>query len=129
MAYKSLINPHPIDRMNPEVKKLWVEALRRPETEDGYYIQTFGVLTKKRVIDGVDCFCANGVLKNLAVEVGVTTWAAKNDRANVFLDKKTLAWAGLDTEYFTYAEKIITRMNDLTMTPFPEIAGWIERNM
>lgn len=87
-------------RMNPEVKREWLEALR-----SGDYVQGDGML-KMTTVDGTDPrFCCMGVLCELAVKHGVIAaaeqsiysqgWSYDNDKA--YPTAPVLEWAGLIT--------------------------------
>lgn len=55
-------------KMNPEVKALWMEALR-----SGEYQRTEGTLCRVGV--GRESYCCLGVLTDLAAKAGVVEWA------------------------------------------------------
>lgn len=63
-----------VDKMNPEVKVLWLAALR-----GGSYKQAAGHLRKTRgPVDNAEGFCCLGVLCDIAVQQGVIPEPTKN---------------------------------------------------
>ena len=119
-------------KMNPEIKQRWVEALR-----SGDYKQGFEVLHDRN-----DCFCVLGVLADIAVKDGVTSWrAAGNSYAcgdqglTCFLPLGVIDWAGLDqvpiinsdSEYG--AQIVLMNRNDTHKQSFAQLAAYIEENL
>lgn len=113
--------------MNPEVKKMWVEALR-----SGEYQQKTGALRKG------DGFCCLGVLCDLHAKESGNAWETRSAfigshaylRRDAHLPKDVQEWAGLDTCWggnVTIAEKAmdLDDHNDNGI-PFAEIANAIE---
>lgn len=126
--------------MNPEIKALWLEALR-----SGEYKQTTGVLN-----DGCR-YCCLGVLTDIAVQQGLGKWEKLNtcttfsfndstgSAANsAALSPSTRKWSGLEScngqfrpevlvPNFLYSNPIISldELNDEKM-PFNQIADVIQ---
>ena len=114
--------------MNPEVKIDFLAALRSGKA------QATGVLCE--IKKGVECFCASGLLAELALAAGVIVEKTliddsfpmlpfyQYDGHGARLPATVMEWAGID---FIAANKII-RMNDNGKT-FEEIADWVEVNL
>jgi len=110
--------------MNPEVKKLWIEALRSGNYSQG----KFSLRTKD------DKYCCLGVLCELAVKSEIippATLAHRENPYNYHYDgqnknpsKKVREWSGLDSRIGE-----LIGMNDHCNKTFPEIADWIEENL
>lgn len=110
--------------MEPDVKRLWVNALR-----SGEYEQVFGC------VKSAEGYCATGVLLHLAAEhsddlvteIGDYFYPAW-DGARVesgpieYLPPVVLGWAGLNGEMAS----VIIEMNDADLRTFEEIADHIE---
>ena len=113
--------------MNPEVKALWLTALR-----SGKYRQTNGVLN-----DGVGGFCCLGVLCSIAVESGVEIEVDEDDKVgNVqydhcgeYLPRSVQQWAGLvdrdNPQYGDSEDQNLAYQNDEGAS-FASIASLIE---
>jgi hypothetical protein len=107
--------------MNPEVKKLWLEALR-----SGNYEQTRFFLRDKRG------YCCLGVLCDLHPDVdwsrstpGVAFYPFDEDEMDLgILPDKASSWSGLTDEQ----RNILMNMNDDGKS-FEEIADYIENNI
>lgn len=107
--------------MNPEVKKLWIEALR-----SGNYEQTRFLLRDKRG------YCCLGVLCDLHPDVdwiistpGIAFYpfgVEERDLGN--LPDKASLWSGLTNEQ----KNILMDMND-NGNSFEEIADYVENNI
>ena len=114
--------------MNPEIKKMWVEALR-----SGEYKQTTGALRQLDMDSALPCYCCLGVLCDLAVKAGVTNPFYENHTA--CLPTSVYKWAGLDTpdpEVPLGSDKIgtpLTRLNDELRMDFKTIADHIEASL
>lgn len=116
--------------MNPEVKALWMAALR-----SGEYHQAMGSLHYRSEIPG---FCCLGVLCDLAVKAGVTDQRAIPNgertgyRCNngtyetAYLPDTVLEWAGLTHANPTVADTSLAFEND-RRRPFTEIADLIDQ--
>ena len=80
--------------MKPEIKKLWVGALRSGKYEQGKYTLRSG-----------DEFCCLGVLCNLATQQGLDLRVVKVGQITFYdyqrcgLPAKVLKWAGLDQDF------------------------------
>lgn len=124
-------------QMNPEVKALWLEALR-----SGHYDQGVGNL--KAGDPDNPAYCCLGVLCELAVSAGVIKPGerredALNDPAyyfsgqNEFLPAEVMTWANIDSSNGTYedtndyymADQCLTDHNDNGMS-FTHLADLIE---
>ena len=124
--------------MNPEIKKLWVDALR-----SGEYKQGQGTLKRS------DCFCCLGVLTDIFIKItGRAEWipVAESHRARIIstdyayqeessaiLLKAVCEWAGLKRPNPVMPIRLPTRnittlseLNDLGRG-FSEIADIIEK--
>lgn len=101
--------------MNPDVKALWLEALRRPDTEEGWYQQTTGRY-HRTLKDGTDAFCVLGVLINLAAERSIAGVPGMPTAAE---------WADLDAS----DSCVLLDYNDYGGWSFAQIADWIEANL
>lgn len=112
--------------MNPEVKTLWLEALR-----SGDYKQATGALNRMGVGQ-----CCLGILCEVAVAQGfpllVEAVEPYNGEQRVMynqelglLPPEVRAWAGVDS----CASGRLIEMNDDLKKNFSEIADWIEANL
>lgn len=85
-------------RLDPEVKRLWLEALR-----SGHYQQGREVL---RTSDGR--YCCYGVATDLAVKAGVTKWVALHNgasgqaHASAMPGERVRAWLFPEGEIFLW---------------------------
>lgn len=120
--------------MNPDVKALWITALR-----SGKYTQGTGVL-KRTTSEGKVFHCCLGVLGDIAVAVGITREIPEpaevlghavsryegdeNERSVGYLPNKVCEWAGINTE----VQSSLAGENDREM-PFSDIADLIERTL
>ena len=109
--------------MNPEVKKLWVEALRSGEYEQCHYSLKSG-----------NRFCCLGVLCDLhSKETGKGSWAkdekyeAKNISLTAYPPKHVLDWAKLNTAIFDNVD--LYELNDNDKLTFDWIAAIIETEL
>lgn len=119
----------PEKKMNPEVKALWIEALR-----SGKYQQGQGALRRISDGGGPDQFCCLGVLCDLApTELG-SWFSAEFENYRQFgtnvntsqvgvLTSEVTNWANL----FYYGELI--DLNDSKKAPFTKIADYIQENL
>jgi hypothetical protein len=128
--------------MLPEIKKLWLDALR-----SGEYKQNIGSL--RQVENGQECFCALGVLCEIALKHGVEGFHHGPDRGyyvgrtadgnyeNHALPKPVREWAGdnampyivlaVDSEGKSVKEVSIAKLNDRCELTFSEIADMLEK--
>lgn len=124
------------EKMNPEVKTKWLEALR-----GGEYKQARGVLRTAE-----DGYCCLGVLSQIASDEGVMpqpeksqygesyAWVNKDGMTtnNMYLPKDVMAWSGLDSSSGEInngnCNCNLAKMNDKGHT-FDEIADIIEENL
>lgn len=112
--------------MNPEIKKLWVDALKSGEYEQGRGALCVG-----------ESFCCLGVLCDLAVKQGARVRVAKErdkttyDSRSACLPPSVSDWAGLDNAWGEYKTNTrgdgnLANLNDVGKT-FNQIAYYIER--
>jgi len=128
--------------MLPEIKKLWIDALR-----SGEYKQQAGSL--RQVEDGKTCFCALGVLCEIALKHGVKGLHHGPDRGyyvghiaddvyeNHALPEPVQTWLGdyvmpyitlvVDSEGKPIKEVSIAKLNDQQELTFSEIADMLEK--
>lgn len=117
-----------MEKMNPEVKQMWLEALR-----SGRYKQDTGYL---RIENG---YCCLGVLCDLYPKAN---WEIVEGEYSFFgesqfLTKEVAEWASL--KGYTYdevnnfnmpiSEFPLTDMNDIQGKTFEEIADYIEKSL
>lgn len=115
--------------MKPELKKLWVEALR-----SGEYKQTQDQLCHK---DGNDySYCCLGVLCEVAVKAGLPiTINFDEEEPKAYDFKETtntadLHWRLLEEFELTSEDQSeLIDLNDDKEAPFTEIADYIEKNL
>ena len=95
--------------MNPEIKKLWIDALL-----SGEYQQGQGYL--HQINDGESQFCCLGVLCDLALKNGVSMhlgkkneWVTEFDNCAESLPEAVIEWSGLSSAnggfYYTVSHK------------------------
>lgn len=109
--------------MNAEVKKLWIEALRSGEYEQG----------RGRLKTANNGYCCLGVLCELHREAVEGSWEeSDNDNIGSFyegqrysLPKLVMKWAGLNECNPRVGYASLETLND-SGVPFPEIANYIE---
>ena len=121
--------------MNKNVKKMWVEALQRPDTEKGWYPQGRGWLCRQNVsLDGGeephlygDAFCCLGVLTNLAILSGAECGTRPHNPwgPNDWPTEAVQSWAGLTNADLA----ALVRMNDTSRHNFEEIARYIKASL
>jgi hypothetical protein len=133
--------------MNPEIKKLWVEALR-----SGEYAQSTGALcnlknvgTESRDEYAVKGYCCLGVLTDLAVKAGVVEWERSGDGLPVqgvremiepgintvvtaLTPQKVVDWAGLEWTNPMVRGQSLAGLNDQGKS-FEQIAKLIEEEL
>lgn len=141
------------ERMNPEVRRLWLDALR-----SGDYRQGTGLLRRVDAASGDAYHCCLGVLCELAVEAGVvrrtetrvddvdggvdadadtvvdgdrvTSYAAGTYK---FPPPEVLHWAGLrganPVVEVEEEPRTLVNLNDVQEAPFTAIADAIERSL
>ena len=108
--------------MNPEIKKIWIEALRSGEYEQGRYCL--------ENIEGQ--FCCLGVLSHIAWKNGIcersftNNYMIKYDDSKGFLPPSVMKWAGLKERSPIIKEKTLSLYND-SESSFSEIADLIEK--
>jgi hypothetical protein len=110
------------NKMNSQVKQLWVEALR-----SGLYKQGIGVLRNTE-----NEYCCLGVLCDIYDDQG---WGQPNDYmypyfgSEGFLPLKVQEWAGITNEgqLISAEDHTLVHFND-TGSSFTEIADFIEEN-
>lgn len=111
--------------MKPEIKKLWVDALRSGEYDQGNWSLRFG-----------DKFCCLGVLCDLhAKELGFT-WEAmprcgsmnRYLKSYLYLPDEVMEWAGLDSRNPHVGSNTIGYLNDVGES-FSKIAYLIEQHL
>jgi hypothetical protein len=128
-------------KMNPEVKALWLKALR-----SGEYAQSTGALcnlknvgTESRDEYAVKGYCCLGVLTDLAVKAGVVEWERErsgdglpvqgvreiNTVVTALTPQKVVDWAGLEWANPMVRGQSLASMNDQGKR-FEEIADVIE---
>lgn len=130
--------------MKPEIKKLWVEALR-----SGKYIKTTGVL--RMSIMNKFCHCANGVLCDLYAKENNVDWKPRSNQYEghriieyylnlpqtdyQVIPQAVMEWAGLgtrdakynDTKDITKIHTNVEHLNDYGFNSFAHIADIIEK--
>lgn len=129
------VEPDDDERMNPEIKKRWVAALR-----SGKYVQGKGRLKQRRDHEKSK-YCCLGVLAEIAVQDGVIDPPRKREDGSYEYDgdahtlgTKVQEWAGLcdanpimcGVGKADYAS--LARLNDDGMS-FTEIADVIEKQL
>lgn len=117
--------------MNPEPKRLWVEALR-----SGKFKQGKSAL-KQRCGDGEPEYCCLGVLCEVAIRAGVNVRVREADGSESFLStydgqsgylpRAVSDWAGLQGYCPVLGEDTATHYNDAEGKTFGEIADLIEQ--
>lgn len=122
--------------MNPEIKKLWVEALR-----SGEYKQGKGYL--KDVTGDEPAYCCLGVLTDLCAKERGLRWGRTEyfDGRKVqefhdtkyFLPRPVREWSGLGIEApivaFDGAHLSLVKLNDTREASFTKIADAIEASL
>jgi hypothetical protein len=122
--------------MNPEVKQLWIEALR-----SGEYKQDQWVLRRNIPSDKPVC-CALGVLCEVAVKAGIVerylpddrgTIRYGNERENKTLPSEVMDWAWLHSPEVAIEDNesvtTVTCLNDHDNLSFDTIATIIEEQL
>ncbi len=111
--------------MNQNVKFKFLDRLRNND-----YKQVRGELASVQK-NGVECFCASGILCELAYEEGVvrkTEFAPREyayDGYAGFEPEAVHVWSGIPRHKMT----AIIRLNDQKKWSFAEIADWVEENL
>jgi len=117
-------------KMNPEIKALWVKALR-----SGDYAQTDGCLRNEHG------YCCLGVLSDVCRPITGGEWAADKSGSNMFtmfsecslLPVPVMNTAGLTEAHplvlFDGQETPLAVINDKVRLPFTAIADLIEANL
>ena len=109
--------------MKPEIKKLWVDALR-----SGDYIQGRGGLRGE-----CNDFCCLGVLCDLHAKATGRKWSHNGCHYEylsqmAFLPNEVTEWAGLDTGRPKLPDGTLDTLNDAEMD-FITIAGRVEAHL
>ncbi len=99
--------------MKPEIKELWVEALR-----SGKYIQGTGQL---RIAD--EKHCCLGVLTEICPIVDINNYAEEG-----FLPNEVLTWSGINTAEGQYNISNCLTVDNDNGKSFKEIADIIEKH-
>ena len=112
-----------MEKMNPEVKAAWLEALRSGEYKQG----------KSQLKTNDGSYCCLGVLCDIS-KLGEWVRGGYHvndmDYASAFLPEAVKEWAGINSEDPSYGNGIedhLSYRNDKGMT-FAEIADIIEQN-
>lgn len=124
--------------MNPEIKQLWIDALRSGEYEQGAaYLRAVGK-------DGLpDTFCCLGVLTDLAVKAGVIPEGGPDivdglpcrvygeDAVMNMLPSEVMEWADIETQAGRLKSEVsgletLWELNDNAKFSFDQIADVIE---
>lgn len=116
--------------MKPELKKLWVEALRSGEYEQ----------TQEQLCDSTDdggySYCCLGVLCEVAIKAGLpitVNFGEDEPKAydfNGITNTADLNYQLLkEFELTSENQSTLIGMNDDENAPFTEIADWIEGNL
>lgn len=132
-----------LPKMNPEVKALWLEALR-----GGRFQQGTEALCRQSKVDSLVRHCCLGVLCQLAIEAGVPVEVAHYggvalpiittfDGAEGYLPKSVMKWAGFSDQSPLLAKHhprfegylACSTANDILKLTFPEIADLVETNL
>jgi hypothetical protein len=133
--------------MNPEIKKMWADALR-----SGKYVQGTNYLKYEN--NGTVCHCALGVLCDLGVKAGVAEWLnggfdahpVLHDEIRIYhcdigetaLPRSVAEWAGLagiscyDPDLWDegHVRKwFVSEWNDVRKSTFHQIAEMIEEQL
>lgn len=114
--------------MDPVVKLLWTTALR-----SGEYNRWEGQL--RSFCSYGSCFCPEGILVDLAVKAGITSWTWCNNLNHP--PRVVMDWAGLSTfeeeqgfpvivNHSVWGEQAIAGLNDVKGLSFAEIADVID---
>lgn len=115
------------DKMNAEIKQLWIAALRSGEYEQGQYQLRYE-----------DSYCCLGVLCELGVKAGVIQPAERVGEGDYeyaqhtsFLPSDVYDWSELVDVRVKgiLATNRLTSMNDSQKLSFIEIADFIEENL
>jgi hypothetical protein len=111
--------------MNPEIKKLWVEALRSGDYKKG-----------KNQLRSGSKFCCLGVLCNLHAQAHPEIAALESDKSvylgnSMILPNEVVKWSGIYTQIVTYRGQTmsLSEVNDNTRATFETIAKIIERQL
>jgi hypothetical protein len=120
---------YPFDKMDPEAKRLWVDALR-----SGKYPQGFDALLKNK-----NGYCCLGVLSEiypgaLNKEVLLVNETCKFGDEVSLLPSEVARWAGFSTDNPVIAKTdnsliCASTANDILKMTFEEIADAIEENL
>jgi hypothetical protein len=106
--------------MKPEIKQLWLEALR-----SGNYKQGRGRLCI--VYPHETLYCCLGVLEDLHDKTDPTKISVL--RNYMYLSGETIKWAGLDNRNPYVGQKKLSYMNDSSEMNFNQIADEIEKHL
>jgi hypothetical protein len=114
--------------MNPEVKRLWVDALRSGEYQQGQGALFTG-----------EGYCCLGVLCEVAIKAGLEIEKSKRDSEHwlydgeaAWLPQSVEKWAGLPDASpdvsLGFERRGLVQMNDGDLAPFSAIADAIEND-
>lgn len=114
-------------KMNPEIKELWLEALR-----SGNYPQGIGALKEIKLGEEIYRYCCLGVLCETIIAKGIMDIPVRAESNLVTFDgviggltSRLMDKVGLTRD----AHGELVRLNDLKRLSFSEIADWIEENL
>ncbi len=114
-----------MNKMNKQVKKKWVAALRSGKYKQGIEKLCSGNQNGTR-------YCCLGVLSQIAVNEGVCSRRAAF-KGNSTLNKVITDWAGLDTDdpdvFFEEGECSLVSLNDSKRLDFKQIARSIDKSL
>lgn len=108
-------------KMNQKIKKLWIKALRSGKYEQG---RSF---LKNKYHEHKAKYCCLGVLCEVYKEQTGKAWRAP--KADEFLPKSVMAWAGVETSNPELGSTTCAGANDEKQWSFKVIANMIERHL
>lgn len=122
---------NPIVPMNPEVKELWLNAMR-----SGDYNKGEGVLFSRE--GGKECHCGLGVLMEEAAKVGLVEINPEGNSLNRYFERvpesrlipnEVAEWAGFGDYY--EGENQVAHVNDARVREpnFDRVIEWVEENL
>jgi hypothetical protein len=116
--------------MNPDIKALWLEALRNGKYRQGRHRLRYD-----------DEFCCLGVLCDLAVQAGATQgrpfegsflWSyggSQTDSHTTVLPNSVMEWAGLKENIPSVGDQSLAYYNDGCRHTFKQIADLIDKHL
>lgn len=120
--------------MNPEVKTLWVNALRSGDYEQGTHVLRRNATEAETISE----YCCLGVLCELAVKANIIpearydgfyyTYGVTDDKHSAYLPRIVMRWAGLNDENPVCGTDNLVTLNDGGYS-FEQIADAIEANL